>query len=92
MYCRSCRYGLEGLDAGRCPECGVPFDPTDPSTYAEWRYKPQALIGIAAAIGIHRFSEGEPVGVQIVVVAAGIGPLPGHQQEGNPPASVFGLQ
>lgn len=52
MYCRSCRYGLEGLEAGRCPECGLPFDPTDPTTYVDWRYKPQALIGFGAAFGV----------------------------------------
>ncbi|MCP4834864.1 MAG: hypothetical protein GY895_08875 [Phycisphaera sp.] len=73
MYCRSCRYGLEGLDAGRCPECGVPFDPTDPSTYAEWRYKPQALIGTAAAIGIFLLS--------IIVFFTAMQPSYGHSQD-----------
>ena len=52
MYCRSCRYGLAGLEAGRCPECGLPFDPTDPTTYVDWRYKSQALIGFGAAFGV----------------------------------------
>ena len=47
---------------------------------------------IAAAIGVHRFGEGEPVGVQIVVVAAGVRAFAGHQQEGDPAAPVFGLQ
>ena len=56
MYCRSCRYGLEGLNAGRCPECGLPFDPTDPATYVDWRYKPQALIGFMAAAFVFGFA------------------------------------
>lgn len=33
-YCRLCGYILEGLPEHRCPECGRPFDPTDPHTYA----------------------------------------------------------
>ena len=56
MFCRSCRYGLEGLNAGRCPECGLPFDPTDPTTYVDWRYKPQALIGFIAAMFVFGFA------------------------------------
>ena len=52
MFCRSCRYRLDELAAGRCPECGLPFDPADPSTFADWRRWPQAAIGFGAAIGI----------------------------------------
>lgn len=33
MYCRKCRYPLDGLSENRCPECGEPFNPADPSTY-----------------------------------------------------------
>jgi hypothetical protein len=34
-YCRKCQYVLDGLPEDRCPECGTPFEPGDPSTY--WR-------------------------------------------------------
>ena len=33
MYCLKCKYGLAGLSSHRCPECGMPFDPLDRSTY-----------------------------------------------------------
>ena len=33
MFCIGCDYQLVGL-ASRCPECGRPFDPNDPSTFA----------------------------------------------------------
>lgn len=31
--CLRCSYLLEGLPENRCPECGQPFDPADPSTW-----------------------------------------------------------
>src|SRR3954463_16425522 len=30
--CWECGYSLKGLETHRCPECGRPFDPGDPST------------------------------------------------------------
>ena len=30
--CWECGYSLRGLDSRRCPECGRPFDPADPTT------------------------------------------------------------
>ena len=30
--CWECGYSLRGLESRRCPECGRPFDPTDPAT------------------------------------------------------------
>lgn len=33
MYCRKCRYPLDGLSENRCPECGRAFDPQNPSTW-----------------------------------------------------------
>ena len=52
MYCRSCRYGLSGLPAGPCPECGRPFSPHDPKSYVRhpWRALFQGLIGLGLAI------------------------------------------
>lgn len=52
MYCRSCEYDLAGLKEGCCPECGTPFDPSDPSSYAIRRRKNQALLGIGLAVAI----------------------------------------
>ena len=33
--CRECGYLLRGLPEPRCPECGRPFDPHDPTTYRD---------------------------------------------------------
>jgi rRNA maturation protein Nop10 len=33
IFCRQCGYALYGLDEGRCPECGTPFDISDPATF-----------------------------------------------------------
>ncbi len=33
--CYKCNYLLHGLTEPRCPECGLPFDPTDPLTYLD---------------------------------------------------------
>jgi hypothetical protein len=30
--CQGCQYPLRGLTEARCPECGRPFDPADPTT------------------------------------------------------------
>ena len=32
-WCLDCEYGLEGLPAGKCPECGRPFDHARPETF-----------------------------------------------------------
>lgn len=32
-YCDKCGYDLRGLPGPHCPECGHPFDPTDPDTF-----------------------------------------------------------
>lgn len=52
MYCISCRYGLSGLPAGPCPECGRPFTPHDPKTYVPYPHRPlfQCLIGLGLAV------------------------------------------
>lgn len=54
MYCRACQYELASLRDTVCPECGRPFDPSDPRTFARRRRGPQALIGwgLALAIGV----------------------------------------
>jgi hypothetical protein len=33
MYCLDCAYNLIGLDAHRCPECGLVYDPYDPESF-----------------------------------------------------------
>ncbi|MHC5002062.1 MAG: hypothetical protein ACYTJ0_02970 [Planctomycetota bacterium] len=56
MYCRSCHYRLDGLPAGKCPECARGFDPADPTSYEElpphrkWLQYPVG-IGSAAVLG-----------------------------------------
>ena len=35
MYCHRCGYSLAHLPTNRCPECGEPFDPADPATFAD---------------------------------------------------------
>ncbi len=76
MRCRRCSYVLEHLETDRCPECGTPFDPTDPATYdtrppfVRWRYW---LPGVAltVAIGVMLYVGLEAVygyGVAVTVV------------------------
>jgi hypothetical protein len=33
MRCKTCHYSQANLTEHRCPECGNPFDPNDPSTF-----------------------------------------------------------
>ena len=33
MFCSRCKYDLRGLADHRCPECGRPFNPSDPRSY-----------------------------------------------------------
>jgi hypothetical protein len=33
IACIHCGYALEGVSSSRCPECGAPFDPSDPTTF-----------------------------------------------------------
>ena len=36
MFCRACGYCLDGCVSPQCPECGKPFNPDDPSTFARF--------------------------------------------------------
>src|SRR5947209_7206968 len=53
--CLGCGYTLLGLPEPRCPECGRPFDLSDPRTYTtkpplvRWRYWAP---GFALALGV----------------------------------------
>lgn len=41
--CAQCRYDLQGLPAGPCPECGQRFDPADDATFyirTNWYERP----------------------------------------------------
>ena len=33
MRCKSCQYSLVNLTERRCPECGLAFDPCNPTTF-----------------------------------------------------------
>ena len=37
--CAGCGYSLRGLSEPRCPECGMPFDPKDPTVEIPWLYR-----------------------------------------------------
>jgi len=39
MYCLACTYHLQSLSSHVCPECGRPFDPDDPASYARSRFQ-----------------------------------------------------
>ncbi len=66
MFCLKCRYPLKELPDPRCPECGRPFDPLDPSTFhqheqrfASWRpFICWLIIGpvTGAAVGVAQTS------------------------------------
>jgi hypothetical protein len=44
IYCKKCRYVLDGLSENRCPECGSPFNPLDIRSYAT---NPRSPINLA---------------------------------------------
>lgn len=58
--CRTCGYLLRGLPEPTCPECGRPFDPADPRTYAPsaaWRWRRKwvprmVAVVVLAALGL----------------------------------------
>jgi hypothetical protein len=51
VRCKTCHYSLANLGAAgpphRCPECGTPFDPNDPSTFVSANTKRLAPIVVA---------------------------------------------
>ena len=64
LYCRKCFYDLRGIGTpSRCPECGGPFDLSNPKTFRtrrprgiwrrlRWVIYPLLLIALASAGGI----------------------------------------
>jgi hypothetical protein len=56
--CLRCNYVLAGLPEPRCPECGLDFNPSDPTTYTTkppfifWRYWLPPILMIAIFCGI----------------------------------------
>lgn len=51
-YCRKCYYALSGLTEPRCPECGQPFDLTDPRAYSREPHPPRRARAILLAYGL----------------------------------------
>jgi hypothetical protein len=53
VHCKTCHYSLTGLTGPphRCPECGNPFDPNDPSTFdVLHRKKPRWIRFVVIAV------------------------------------------
>ena len=51
MHCSACRYELQGLGVGTCPECGRPFDPGNPGPFASDLFNQQRKpLFVAAAL------------------------------------------
>jgi hypothetical protein len=61
MYCLNCRYPLIALDTHRCPECGRPFNPQDPGTFAR---------RAAVPVRERRFSAKLPAALVLLVALA----------------------
>ena len=61
IYCRKCDYCLRSLPAGKCPECGHPFNPDDPRTWLPPRKQRgsiwQLIVTMILAAGIIFWSE-----------------------------------
>ena len=69
IFCAACGYALNGLSAGRCPECGRPFDPASPRTYfADWAAADRRRLGTAALAS----------GVTVLLVMAALGAREGR--------------
>lgn len=51
--CQACGYALCALPEPRCPECGTPYDPEDPTTFRTRRYSPHlAEVGDTLRTGL----------------------------------------
>lgn len=52
--CLRCGYNLNGIENPLCPECGRPFDPTNPDTYfhSGTRRRPWELFALSACIAL----------------------------------------
>jgi hypothetical protein len=95
--CWECGYSLRGLETPRCPECGRPFDPNDPTTMnmgisvgpvKRWLMRPPGwplylLTGAAALVSL--WAAAAPTWPGLFVDTLG------HPEEWHPVASDFGL-
>jgi len=50
--CLGCAYILDGLPENRCPECGQPFDPDDPTTFNTSVLSGRLLLAAAVFCGL----------------------------------------
>lgn len=80
MHCSACRYELQGLGVGTCPECGRPFDPGNPGTFASDLFNQQRkplfvaaalLLVLLAASGLYAWFSVLP-GEFILIVLPGV--------------------
>ena len=59
VRCKTCHYSLTNLTKHRCPECGKPFDPNDPSSFdtrnhnlPDWLLMMLSAAFLGAAVGL----------------------------------------
>ncbi len=54
LHCPRCDYDLRGLPEDRCPECGIPFDASDPFCYPDlirMLYRREVFLALAQLVG-----------------------------------------
>lgn len=49
MRCINCSYPLRGIPEPRCPECGTPFDPDDPKSWAPENPPPRRALALGGS-------------------------------------------
>jgi hypothetical protein len=78
MRCKTCHYSLANLPGPehRCPECGYPFDPNDPSTFEDESLRGMSAMRWGAIIGAIGFLAGV-IGPILLSPSSNQGPLLG---------------
>lgn len=67
IACMHCGYALEGISSSRCPECGAPFDRSDPSTFRRLLPDPVRLCGTSVEGAQRLRAELADHGIDVVI-------------------------